>query len=407
MRWPQMPPQEPRLQPRFSFAVEDEFMDSVTQPGFLFSVLMFLVVLGPLVVIHELGHYWAGRWFGVHAEVFSIGFGRELFGWTDKRGTRWKVAAIPLGGYVKFFGDMNAASQPDPNASGYSAEDRARAFPFKPLWQRAIVVAAGPAANFLFAILIFVGLFLSFGYRETSAIVGAVQPNSAAAEAGFERGDQIVRADGRRITSFERFARIVVINPGQPMEIEILRGSAAKTIIATPRIIEEKDQFGNVSRIGRLGLNFGGQTSSLRDVGLFEAVPLAVRECIDLTRFMADTLWQIVSGARPVTDMGGPVKIAHMSGQVASAGVFALIGFIALISINLGFVNLLPVPMLDGGHLLLYAAEAVRGGKPVSAKVQEWAFMAGFALVMGLTLVLTWNDLASFGVWQRLAGLLS
>jgi regulator of sigma E protease len=384
-------------------------MEPFSQPGILFSAMMFLLVLGPLVFIHELGHYSVARWCGVRVDVFSIGFGRELVGWHDKHGTRWKICLLPLGGYVKFFGDMNAASQPDTQldtqAKHYSDAERSVAFPFKPLWQRALVVLAGPVANFLFAIGIFTILFVSFGVQETAPIVGQVVPNSAAAQAGFQAGDIVVSADGQRIKRFERLVRLTAINPGRPMEIVVKRAGVERSIRVTPRLVEEVDRFGNKSKRGLLGLSFAGVQSRVYEVNIFQALFHAVGECIELVRLMADTLWQIVSGVRSVSDMGGPLKIAQMSGQTATLGVFGVVSFMALISLNLGFVNLLPIPMLDGGHLLLYAAEGVRG-QPVSQKVQEYAFLAGFAFVISLTLLLTWNDLSSFGVWTAIARLL-
>jgi regulator of sigma E protease len=378
-------------------------METLAQPGLLYTIAMFLVVLGVLVFVHEWGHYAAGRLFKVRVETFSIGFGRELFGWTDKAGTRWKISALPLGGYVKFFGDMNAASQPDPNASSLSAEERAVAFPFKPLWQRAIIVAAGPAINFLFAIVVFAGLFMIVGQAYTPPVVGTVIPDTPAARAGFLPGDTILEVQGKSIDRFEDIVSVVTIHPGTALPVVIERSGIDWTLTVTPDRVEEQDRFGNRYEKGRIGLGVPQRVIVQR--GPLEAVWHAVDQTAHLTQMMVKTLVQIITGRRPVTELGGPIKIAQFSGQSAAMGLIAFVTFMAVISINLGFVNLLPVPMLDGGHLVLYACEGLRG-RPVGPRAQEMAFMAGFALVISLMLFLTWNDLRSVGFWDQLTGLL-
>lgn len=379
-------------------------MEHLAQPGVLYTVTTFLLVLSVLVFIHELGHYLAGRFFKVRIETFSIGFGKELFGWTDKAGTRWKISLLPLGGYVKFFGDANAASMPSEIAASMTPEERAVAFPFKPVWQRAIIVAAGPLINFLFAILIFAGLFMTVGQLYTPAKVVNVMAGSPAEAAGFLPGDLIVAVNGDAVDRFEDVAREVAIYAGQRLAIDVERSGRILTLDVTPANIREKDEFGNSYQRGRIGLA-GGRPEIIKR-GPIEAFYYAVQSTADMTGTMAKTLGEIVGGSRSVDELGGPVKIAQYSGQSASLGIISLIGFMALISLNLGFVNLLPVPMLDGGHLFLYAIEGLRG-QPVSRQVQEWAFMAGFALVLSLMLFLTWNDLASFGIWDKLASVLS
>lgn len=373
------------------------------QPGILYTLAMFAVVIGVLVFIHEWGHYLAGRIFGVKADSFSIGFGKELFGWTDKRGTRWKLSALPLGGYVKFSGDMNAASQPSPEVERMSAEERAQTFLAKPTWQRAIIVAAGPVTNFLFAIGIFAAFFTIYGHAYTPAVVDQVLPGSPAASAGFRTGDRILSLGGEEIDRFEDVVRVVTINPGHTIDAVIGRGGVRLTAAITPAIVHEEDRFGNRYSRGQLGITSAGRVIEQRDP--VEAVYYAVDETLMLTRTMAETLVQVVTGRRSVKELGGPIKIAQFSGQQASMGLPNFIQFMALISINLGFINLLPVPMLDGGHLFLYAIEGLRR-RPLNPKVQEWAFMSGFALLISLMIFLTWNDLASFGVWEHLAGLL-
>lgn len=374
------------------------------QPGLLFTLLMFAVVIGVLVFVHEYGHYLAGRIFGVKADSFSIGFGREMFGWTDKRGTRWKVSLLPLGGYVKFAGDANAASQASASAlDAMTPEERSETLAGKPVWQRAIVVAAGPITNFLFAIAIFAAFFSIYGRPYTPAVVSDVLAGSPAAEAGLMPGDRILSLGDQRVGRFEDVVRIIGLNPGQPVSARVERGGEVVSLSVRPEVINEEDRFGNRYTRGQLGVRSGGQV--VEPVNPVQSVGYAVGETFMLTRVMADSLVQIVTGRRSLDELGGPLKIAQFSGQQASMGVANLIQFMALISINLGFINLLPVPMLDGGHLLLYAYEGVRR-RPLNAKAQELAFMSGFALLISLMLFLTFKDLASFGVWEHLAGLL-
>jgi len=373
------------------------------QPSLIFTLAMFAVVIGILVFIHEMGHYLAGRLFGVKAESFSIGFGRELFGWTDRQGTRWKLSALPLGGYVKFVGDMNVSSQPSPEMAAIPASERRHIFAFKPLWQRAIVVAAGPVTNFLFAIGVFAAFIAIYGHMYTPPVVSAVQPGSAAAAAGIRSGDRIVEIGGRDIDRFEDLIQVVSIHAGMPLEAVIERGDRRFGLTVTPKVDLLEDRFGNRFERGLLGVR-GARPVVEQRQGL-EVLYYAVDDTVLLTRSIIDTLVQVITGRRSVKELGGPLKIAQFSGQQATMGLPNFIHFMALISINLGFINLLPVPMLDGGHLFLYAIEGVRR-RPLHPKVQEWAFMSGFALLISLMLFLTFNDLASFGVFEHLAGLL-
>lgn len=376
---------------------------ALVQPGFLYTVAVFAVVIGILVFIHEMGHYLAGRMFGIKADSFSIGFGRELFGWTDRRGTRWKVSLLPLGGYVKFTGDMNAAGQPSAELEAIPLSERRQIFAFKPVWQRAVVVAAGPITNFVFAILIFAAFIAAWGHLYTPPVVAVVDPGSAAEAGGLKPGDRFVRLDGRTIDRFEDLVQVTAIHAGMPIVAEIDRGGVMISRTLTPRVQAETDRFGNHYERGLLGVRGGAPV--VEQVRGLRILTEATSDTLLLTRTMADTLVQVVTGRRSVKELGGPLKIAQFSGQQASMGLPNLIQFMALISINLGFINLLPVPMLDGGHLFLYAIEGVRR-RPLAPKVQEWAFMSGFALLVSLMLFLTWNDLASFGVWEHLAGLL-
>ena len=375
----------------------------IEAPGVPFTILSFLLVIGPLIFVHEMGHYLVGRWFGVKAEVFSIGFGREIFGWTDKRGTRWKVAWMPLGGYVKFAGDMNPASQPSPEWLSLPAEERAQTFQAKPVWQRFLIVFAGPAINFLFAILAFAAFFAVSGAPQTPPVVATVQPGSAAEQAGIQPGDRIVSIAGRGVSRFEDIANIVRLRPEERLRVELVRGGRTMEVEATPRADVERDNFGNEFRRGLLGVGQGDRV--IEPVPVLELPGTAIRYTANTVVMMVDALGQVITGRRSVKELGGPLKIAEYSGQQASLGFWSFLLFMALISINLGFINLLPIPVLDGGHLLFYAIEGVRR-KPLKPQTQEWAFRTGLAALLALMLFVTFNDLASFGLWQRLGGLI-
>lgn len=375
----------------------------IENPGFLLTVLAFVAVIGPLVFVHEFGHYIVGRWCGVKAEAFSIGFGPELLAWVDKRGTRWRLAALPLGGYVRFKGDMNAASQADPAWLQMSAQDRAESFPAKPVWQRAAIVAAGPAVNFLFAILLLGGLAYWKGDPVSPPVVQQVAPASAAEKAGLRPGDRIVSIMGRQIDSFTDIAPIVSLRPGEVLPYVIERDGqrTAMTIAAGERI--EKDRFGNIYRLGQLGVM--SDKVEFRDIALWEIPVIGTVRTGQMFVSAMDGLGQIITGRRSVKELGGPLKIADVSGQAAMMGLFGFLTFMALISINLGFINLLPIPMLDGGHLLFYGIEALQR-RPVSPQVQEWAYRSGLALLMTVMVLVTFNDLSSFGLWKSLSGLI-
>jgi regulator of sigma E protease len=367
-------------------------------PNILVTLGAFLLLLGSLVIVHELGHYLVGRWFGVKAEKFSIGFGPQIWGRVDKRGTLWRVAALPLGGYVQFAGDLNPTSQTDEAWKELPDAERNKTFPSKPLWQRALIIFAGPGINFLFAILIFAGFAYAFGERVTPALVETVVPNSPAEKAGLAGGDRIVSFDGHQIDGFDDLVGEVTMVPNERVDVVVERNGnlLTKNILIAERI--EKDRFGNVYRLGMLGIPPADM--EIRDVGLIESPIVGVRTTIKVLRQQMKGLGQILTGRRPVSELGGPLKIAKISGEAMSLGILAFVTLAALISINLGFINLLPIPMLDGGHLLLYAVEAVRR-RPATPQVQEWAFRAGFVMLIGFMLMVTFNDLASFGLFGR------
>ena len=374
----------------------------LSQPPLWFILVAFLAALGPLVFIHELGHYWVARWFGVGAESFSIGFGREVAGWTDKRGTRWKVGWLPLGGYVKFVGDLNPVGMPG-EVADVSPEEQRRSFHFRPVWQRFLIVLAGPLANFLLAILIFAAFFGSLGVPRTGNVVTAIDSGSAAQSAGIREGDRILAVAGRATPTFEAISQVVILRPGAEVELDIERDGRRLTVPATIGSAEQTDEFGQKFRVGRLGV-FGGQRQYVR-VPVAELVPVATGFTWSMTRSIVDALGQIITGQRSAKDLGGPLKMARIAGQRASLGLFEFVYLVALFSINLGFINLLPVPMLDGGHLALYSIEAVRR-RPVSLRAQEWAFRGGLAFILALLLFTTFNDLGSFGLWEGVGRLI-
>lgn len=370
--------------------------EQFVSPGFFMYVFGFLLLLGPLVTIHELGHYLVGRWFGVKAEVFSIGFGKELTGWTDKRGTRWKLAALPLGGYVQFAGDMNPASQPDAEWLKLTPAERECCFQAKPLWQRALIVLAGPAANFIFAIAILAGFLMAYGQLVAAPTIGVIEPGSVAARAGLQIGDRITAIGGATVDEFNDVSRLIAPHPRETLALELVRDDKPLRldVIAAPKL--ERDKFGNEFTRGYLGI--GPSNPEVRSVNPLQAVGLAVVQTRDMVGMMITGIGQIVTGQRSVEELGGPIKIAKFSGEQLSLGWRAFVAFAAFISINLGFINLLPIPVLDGGHLAFYAAEAIRR-KPASQRSQEWAFRTGVAFVVALMLFVTINDLTSLNLF--------
>jgi regulator of sigma E protease len=375
----------------------------IEAPGFFLTILAFMLVIGPLVFVHEMGHYLAGRWFGVKAEAFSIGFGHEVFGLTDRRGTRWKFGWLPLGGYVKFAGDVNPASQPDAAWLSLPAAERAQTFQAKPLWQRAIIVAAGPAVNFALAVLILMGFALAYGESRTPAIAREIVPASAAAKAGMQPGDRITALGGRSVDTFDEVQQYIQLRADQPLRVDFDRGGKAMSVAAAIGSQTLRDRFGNEFRIGLLGI--APVKPVWMPVALVDAPGVAIRRTGAIVTMMVDSIGQIVSGKRSVSELGGPLRIAKVSGEQLSLGAPELIGLIALVSINLGFINILPVPMLDGGHLFFYAIEAVRR-RPVKPEVQEWAFRGGLVALLMLMMLVTFNDLGAFGLWKNLAGLI-
>jgi regulator of sigma E protease len=373
----------------------------IPTPPLWLTLIAFVCALGPLVFFHELGHYLVARAFGIPAETFSIGFGRELVGWTDRQGTRWKIGWLPLGGYVKFVGDMSPASEPA-DLEAVPEELRSRVFQVRPVWQRFLVVLAGPAANFLLAIIILTAFFSLVGTPQTN-VVGNVLANTGAAAAGIVPGDRILSVANQHTATFEEIARVVVIRPNETVPVEIDRDGVTRSVTVKLGSKMTPDATGRRFNAGVLGILSTTQVS--RPVPLVRAVPLAVQQTAGMTRAIVDGLSQIIRGRVSPKQLGGPITIARVAGSGAELGFLPFIGLIALLSINLGFINLLPVPMLDGGHLFFYVIEAVRR-RPLSAQALEVAFRGGLALVFALMVFLTINDLGSLGLWDRLQRLI-
>jgi regulator of sigma E protease len=373
--------------------------------GGVYYVGVFLAVLTILVFVHEFGHYWIARRNGVRIEVFSIGFGPELFGWWDRAGTRWKFSAIPLGGYVKMCGDADAISGlPCARLTQLSPAEWAVSFHGKRLGQRAAIVAGGPLANFVFAIVVLALLFMTYGQPFTPAEVGQVQAGSAAETGGIHPGDVIVSIDGRDIQRFEDVQQLVRLHPGVPMSLVVKREGQPVTLQVTPSRTEITDRLGDRHEIGLLGIGRSGVEYVRRNPA--SAVVRAVGETWNLSAATLEAMWQIIIGTRASDELGGPLRIAQMSGEVAQGGIVPLLWFMAVLSINLGLINLFPVPVLDGGHLLFYAAEAIRG-KPLGQRAQEYGFRIGLALVLTLMVFATWNDLVHLRIVEFVKGLVT
>jgi regulator of sigma E protease len=358
-------------------------------------VVPFLAVLTIIVFVHELGHYLVARWNGIAIQTFSVGFGPELIGFFDRHGTRWRLSAIPLGGYVRFVGDMNAASTPDEAFIAKAGPDLApRLFVNKNVWQRIAVVAAGPMANIIFTFLILYALLLGYGRYTLPPVIDTVVAGSVAETAGLQGGDRIVAVDGYEVRGFEDFQRLVATAPERTVTIVIDRNGQGETIQLVPEATMTTDRFGNQHRVGRIGVSANVEQA---DVQLYRPGPVeAVGMTFEEIRFIMDRtaafLGDFFVGRGDVEQLGGPVKVAKVSGEVATLGIIALINLMALLSLNIGVFNLLPIPMLDGGHLVYYGIEALRG-RPLSQKVQEIGFRFGLALVFTLMAFTLVNDI--------------
>ena len=364
----------------------------------------FIFILSVIVFVHEMGHYLIARYNGVRVEVFSIGFGPELTGWTARNGTRWKISALPLGGYVKMFGDSGVASTPSGETRSMTPEEQAVSFHHKRVGQRTAIVFGGPFANFVLAVFILAILFMTLGQRVTPPDISLVKPGSPAEEAGVLPGDLVLRINGEKIERFETMQQIVRESPDVELALVVLRDGEQVSMMVTPRMVDKTDRFGNDVRYGELGVGRVGVKYVRHDP--LAAIWAATEETAELTALTLRALGQMIAGTRGTDEIGGPIRIAQLSGQVAEDGAVTLFWFMAVLSINLGLINLFPVPMLDGGHLMFYLVEAVRG-KPLGERAQEYGFRIGLAMVVTLMVFATWNDLMHLEVVDFFVGLFS
>lgn len=359
------------------------------------TIVPFLFVLTVVVFVHEMGHYLVGRWCGIGVNAFSIGFGPELIGFNDRHGTRWKLSAIPLGGYVKFVGDMNATSTPDQGAmDALSAEQRKIAFHTQPVWKRALTVFAGPAFNFLLTIAVFTVMFAVYGKYVSEPVVAEVRPDSPAAAAGIQPGDRFVSVDGAPVESFTDVQRLVSGRAGDPIVFVVSRDGGEVTVTATPEVMEQTDALGNVVKLGVIGVVSTPESGQPRQVSFTPAGALV--EAVEDTGYIiartGQFLKRFVVGREDKCQLGGPIKIAKISGQAAKLGFEWVVQLVAMLSVGIGILNLLPIPPLDGGHLVFYGLEAIKG-RPVSEKAMEAVYRVGLFLVLAFMVFVFWNDL--------------
>lgn len=377
-----------------------------TLSGPLLYAFAFLFVLTVVVFFHELGHFMVARWCGVNVKAFSIGFGKEIYGFNDKHGTRWKLCWIPLGGYVKFMDDENAASVPSKDAiNQMSAADREGSFHAKPVWQRAAVVVAGPVANFILAIVIFTAWFWWVGVYSTEARVDELIPDGPAAKAGLQVGDLVTEIDGKPVTSFEQIQRAVGTNVGNPLRFKVDRNGTPVELVVTPEVRVQIDDKGDKASTVIIGVKRSAskETIQVHQPGLVEATGLAVDRTWFIVTSTLGYLGDVFQGKQSGDQLGGPVRIADIAGRVAHQGLEYVIQLAAFISVSVGLINLFPIPLLDGGHLMFYAIEAVRG-RPLTERVQEIGFRIGMAVVLGLMVFATINDLHILKRWLLGAG---
>lgn len=374
--------------------------------GVWYYVVIFLLILTVVVFIHEMGHFLVARWNGVRVDVFSIGFGPEVWGRTDpKTGTRWRISLIPLGGYVKFFGDADAASTTGDDRV-MTDEEKAVAFQHKRVGQRAAVVFAGPAANFVFAILGLAGMFMVLGQPVTEPVIGDVHAGTAAEAAGLKAGDRIVAINGQAVERFQDIQRIVRLEIERPLDLSVRRGGDSLMIQARPRVIQRKGVFGDLEKVPVLGITADQASTRIVQHGLGSALGEALRETEGMVRSTFIGIGQMINGTRDTDELGGPIRIAKGAGEAAQIGLSSVIFYTILLSLNLGLINLFPIPVLDGGHLLFYAFEAILG-RPLGERAQEYGFRIGLFLVLALMVFATRNDIVGLPIWEVVKRLFS
>jgi len=361
---------------------------------FLISAISFIVIISFIVFIHEFGHYIVAKWAGVKITTFSLGFGNELFGWNDKSGTRWKVSALPLGGYVKMYGDATEASTPMEEIAALPQEEKQKTFYYKPLHKKAAIVVAGPLFNFILTIVIMTIFALTSGISSTEPIVGEVMKDTPAQAAGLQPGDRIESINGEKTVLFNDISRLIITNLGTPVTLKVKRGGELLAITLTPKQITEKDELGNNFTRPLIGIM--NKQIKMKEVGLGGAVVAATRATYDLCAITLNVMDQIIMGERSAKEaIKGPFGMAKLSGQAAEKGVKSVFWLMALISANLGLVNLFPIPVLDGGHLLFYAIEGVMG-RPPGKRFQEYGMRVGMAIVTMLMAFAILNDIRNW-----------
>jgi regulator of sigma E protease len=366
-------------------------------------IIPFLILILVVVFIHEYGHYWFAKRYGVGVTDFSIGFGKELFGWNDKSGTRWKICVIPLGGYVKFFGDRNVYSQSDHQAilDKYSKEEQDKLFTLKPLYQRALIVFGGPLANFLLALVIFFSIYTFVGKDFTPAVINEVQKESPAMAGGLNNGDIILEIDGNKVKSIMEVSKFITMSTGDFIDFKVKRSYEELILKIKPNVVEGDDGLGNKINKRMVGIKLGAYNNEVNHVKLGPAQALyhAANEVYFVSISSLKYIGGMIAGKADTSQLGGPIRIAKISGQVATFGVLAFISMMAYISISLGLINLFPIPMLDGGHLMFYAFEKVLG-RPLTQKTQEGFFRIGMFLLLSLMFFTTFNDLKDLGLFN-------
>lgn len=360
---------------------------------FWYSAASFLLIISVIVFVHELGHYSVAKLSGVRIEVFSLGFGKEILGWNDRSGTRWKVCLLPLGGYVKMFGDANPASKPDAKVAELSAEQKKYTFYHKPLFVKTLIAAAGPAANFVLAIVLLAFFFNVYGQRIILPIADEIMKGSRAEMVGIKPGDRVLSVNGTSVSSFAQLQRIVSLYAEMPISLKLQRGNTELSVKVNPKLMVTKDAFGNESKIGLLGIA-SRTAGEAKRLPLPSAIKAAVVETYDISSSVLLAVKQILVGERSLKELGGPIKIAKYSGQSVSMGTKATLWYIVFLSINLGLFNLFPIPVLDGGHIFVYAIEAIIR-RPVSAKILGYWMNAGLLFILGLMVFVIFNDLTT------------
>ena len=366
-------------------------------------IVPFIILILVVVFIHEYGHYYFARKYGVGVTDFSIGFGKEIFGWNDKSGTRWKICWIPLGGYVKFFGDRNVFSQADHEKilEQYSKEDQEKLFVLKPLYQRALIVFGGPLANFLLAILIFFSIYTFAGKDFTPAVINEVQKDSPAMVAGLKDNDIVISIDGNEVKSIMDVSKFITMSTDEFISFTIKRFDQELIFRVKPNLVNSEDNLGNKINKRMIGIKLGAYNNEVNHVklGPSKAIYYAVNEVYYVTTSSLKYLGSMIAGNGDSSQLGGPIRIAKISGQVAEFGILPFISLMAYISISLGLINLFPIPMLDGGHLMFYGIEKILG-RPLSQKTQEGFFRIGMFLLLSLMFFTTFNDLKDVGLFK-------